>query len=61
MTAVVDDRPTPAELTETELSGADAWWRAANYLTIGQIYVVEHLEGMPEVRVRTLGDRAQPG
>ena len=27
-------------LTESELSGIDAWWRANNYLTVGQIYLM---------------------
>ena len=26
-------------LTESELASIDAWWRAANYLTVGQIYL----------------------
>jgi xylulose-5-phosphate/fructose-6-phosphate phosphoketolase len=26
-------------LTDEEIAGLDAWWRAANYLTIGQIYL----------------------
>jgi xylulose-5-phosphate/fructose-6-phosphate phosphoketolase len=28
-----------AHPTEIEVAGLDAWWRAANYLTIGQIYL----------------------
>lgn len=31
--------PLP-ELTESELAGIDAWWRANNYLTVGQIYLM---------------------
>jgi len=27
-------------LTETELDAIDAWWRAANYLSVGQIYLL---------------------
>src|ERR1700733_10420463 len=27
-------------LTETELDLIDAWWRAANYLSVGQIYLL---------------------
>jgi xylulose-5-phosphate/fructose-6-phosphate phosphoketolase len=27
-------------LTETELDALDAWWRAANYLSVGQIYLL---------------------
>src|SRR5438128_11280513 len=29
----------PHNLTADELSLLDAWWRAANYLTVGQIYL----------------------
>jgi len=39
--------PTPYELSDTpgplgrgELTGLDAWWRAANYLAVGQIYLM---------------------
>src|SRR5438309_2830062 len=27
-------------LTESELDTLDAWWRAANYLSVGQIYLL---------------------
>ena len=27
-------------LTGSELDAIDAWWRAANYLTVGQIYLM---------------------
>ena len=27
-------------LTDTELDAIDAWWRAANYLSVGQIYLL---------------------
>src|SRR6202012_1114159 len=30
---------TPAPLTSEELHRMDAWWRAANYLNVGQIYL----------------------
>jgi xylulose-5-phosphate/fructose-6-phosphate phosphoketolase len=40
VTAVVSDLlKTLAEPDETDLARLDAWWRAANYLTIGQIYL----------------------
>ncbi|MCM4084659.1 phosphoketolase family protein [Paractinoplanes hotanensis] len=40
MTAVVPELlKTLAEPDEAELARLDAWWRAANYLTIGQIYL----------------------
>jgi xylulose-5-phosphate/fructose-6-phosphate phosphoketolase len=29
-------------LTEAELAGLDAYWRAANYLTVGQIYLLDN-------------------
>ena len=31
---------TLPDLTESELAGIDAWWRANNYLTVGQIYLM---------------------
>ena len=33
---------TTAELTGTELATLDAYWRAANYLTVGQIYLLDN-------------------
>ncbi|GIF23396.1 xylulose-5-phosphate/fructose-6-phosphate phosphoketolase [Actinoplanes tereljensis] len=40
MTTVVSDlQKTLAEPDESDLARLDAWWRAANYLTIGQIYL----------------------
>ncbi|MDO5285271.1 MAG: phosphoketolase family protein [Actinomycetia bacterium] len=32
--------PMLPALTEAELAGLDAWWRASNYLTVGQIYLM---------------------
>lgn len=32
-----------ALLDEEELAGLDAWWRAANYLTIAQIYLQDNV------------------
>src|ERR1700757_715993 len=29
-------------LTESELDALDAWWRAANYLSVGQIYLLDN-------------------
>ncbi|GAA1671075.1 phosphoketolase family protein [Glycomyces endophyticus] len=34
------DRSAP--LTDDELAGVDAYWRAANYLTVGQIYLLDN-------------------
>ncbi|HEX2904839.1 MAG TPA: phosphoketolase family protein [Jatrophihabitans sp.] len=33
--------PSPA-LTDLELQGLDRWWRAANYLSVGQIYLMDN-------------------
>ena len=33
------DASTPEPLDDAELDVVDAWWRAANYLTVGQIYL----------------------
>ena len=29
-------------LTSAELEAIDAWWRAANYLSVGQIYLLDN-------------------
>ena len=29
-------------LTSSELRELDAWWRAANYLSVGQIYLLDN-------------------
>src|SRR4051812_47059797 len=29
-------------LTRDELADVDAWWRAANYLSVGQIYLLDN-------------------
>ncbi|MET8153891.1 hypothetical protein, partial [Actinoplanes sp. NPDC005259] len=42
MTAVVTEPRTLPELDETDLARLDAWWRANNYLTIGQIYLQDN-------------------
>ncbi|PPH66293.1 phosphoketolase [Rathayibacter rathayi] len=33
-------RPSDAKLTQDTLDTVDAWWRAANYLAVGQIYLL---------------------
>ena len=33
---------TPATLSRQELASIDAYWRAANYLTVGQIYLLDN-------------------
>ncbi|GAB2968903.1 phosphoketolase family protein [Frigoribacterium salinisoli] len=38
---MTERRTTPAPATADELELVDAWWRAANYLTVGQIYLRE--------------------
>lgn len=37
---VLSDVPGP--LTRHELVAIDAWWRAANYLAVGQIYLLDN-------------------
>ena len=32
----------PGPLTVSELDAIDAWWRAANYLSVGQIYLLDN-------------------
>ena len=41
MSADAGAQPTP-DLTAVDLTAVDAWWRAANYLTAGQIYLREN-------------------
>ncbi|MGA4507248.1 phosphoketolase family protein [Propionibacteriaceae bacterium G1746] len=45
-----------AELTDDELATVDAWWRANNYLTVGQIY----LQGNPLLREKLTADHIKP-
>ncbi|QSB23948.1 phosphoketolase family protein [Curtobacterium sp. 24E2] len=51
----------PAQLSTTDrLRAVDAWWRAANYLTVGQIYLLDNpLLGRPiepdDIKPRLLG------
>src|SRR6516164_2858668 len=33
---------TPSYLSDDELSALQAWWRAANYLSVGQIYLLDN-------------------
>ena len=40
MTAIVSEPRMLADLADVDLARLDAWWRAANYLTIGQIYLL---------------------
>ena len=35
-------RPGPSPLTPALRAGIDAWWRAANYLSVGQIYLFDN-------------------
>src|SRR3954447_13515184 len=40
--AQVETRPTAEPLAPEELRLIDAWWRAANYVSVGQIYLLEN-------------------
>ena len=42
MTFTQTDRPTAGPLDPEELRRIDAWWRAANYLSVGQIYLLDN-------------------
>jgi xylulose-5-phosphate/fructose-6-phosphate phosphoketolase len=62
MTATVRSEPDLAttRLSDADLAALDVWWRAANYLTVGQIYLMGNplLEGglRPEdIKPRLLG------
>ncbi|WP_298887701.1 phosphoketolase [uncultured Serinicoccus sp.] len=37
-----EPKTAPAPLGETDLAAIDAWWRAANYLAVGQIYLMDN-------------------
>jgi xylulose-5-phosphate/fructose-6-phosphate phosphoketolase len=38
----VTDRPTSKPVSDSELEHLDRWWRAANYLSVGQIYLLDN-------------------
>jgi xylulose-5-phosphate/fructose-6-phosphate phosphoketolase len=46
----------PGPLNREELAGVDAWWRAANYLAVGQIY----LSGNPLLREQLSPEHIKP-
>ncbi|MEU4419103.1 phosphoketolase family protein [Actinoplanes sp. NPDC024001] len=66
VTAVSDHRTAPSDQQElvrrlaapddAEVAGLDAWWRANNYLTIGQIY----LQGNPLLREPLTSEHIKP-
>jgi xylulose-5-phosphate/fructose-6-phosphate phosphoketolase len=41
-TTATDQATGPGPLSPEELSALDAWWRAANYLSVGQIYLLDN-------------------
>ncbi len=47
---------TGRPLRRAELSGIDAWWRAANYLSVGQIYLMDN----PLLREPLLPEHVKP-
>ncbi len=48
--------PKASALAEDELVALDAWWRAANYLSVGQIYLLDN----PLLRDALLPDHIKP-
>ncbi|BEL07694.1 phosphoketolase family protein [Actinoplanes sichuanensis] len=66
MTAVSDNRAATLDHQElvrklaapddAEVAGLDAWWRANNYLTVGQIY----LQGNPLLREKLTSEHIKP-
>ena len=42
MTTTVETVGEAGPLTPEELAAIDAWWRAANYLSVGQIYLLDN-------------------
>jgi xylulose-5-phosphate/fructose-6-phosphate phosphoketolase len=55
----VDTEPTPAPgpPSDDELALVDAWWRAANYLSVGQIYLLANPLLRDELRVEHVKPR----
>lgn len=49
-------RRTADAVNSDELSGLDRWWRAANYLSVGQIYLLAN----PLLRVPLHRDHVKP-
>jgi len=42
MQETISESATPNVLNQQELSRLDAYWRAANYLSVGQIYLLDN-------------------
>jgi xylulose-5-phosphate/fructose-6-phosphate phosphoketolase len=42
VTANTHHAPTAGPLNDADLARLDAWWRAANYLSVGQIYLLDN-------------------
>ena len=42
MTAVTSASATSGPLSDDEVRRIDAYWRAANYLSVGQIYLLDN-------------------
>jgi xylulose-5-phosphate/fructose-6-phosphate phosphoketolase len=56
MTAHAVSNPTSTPLDPDELARIDAWWRAANYLSVGQIYLMDN----PLLREPLLPEHVKP-
>ena len=56
MTAHAVSQPTAHPLDPGELARIDAWWRAANYLSVGQIYLMRN----PLLREPLLPEHVKP-
>ncbi|HEY7377964.1 MAG TPA: hypothetical protein VH542_04695, partial [Steroidobacteraceae bacterium] len=42
MNSAAQPQDAPAPLSDAEFARIDAWWRAANYLAVGQIYLLDN-------------------
>ena len=51
----------PGPLSASELDAIDAWWRAANYLSVGQIYLLGNPLLAEPLRPEHVEVRARPG
>src|SRR5438552_4394266 len=49
-------QPAANPLTDDEVAGIDAWWRAANYLSVGQIYLLDN----PLLKQKLMHEHVKP-
>jgi XFP-like protein len=60
MSEITDLRDGEKPLTDAELKLIDAWWRAANYLSVGQIYLLDNPLLREPLAIRHITSLARP-